>query len=132
MQKRVVLLCRVENGEKTEQKRMMDTLTAYAREREWKTVKMFSQTGTVSSMILYDLRLMAKFREYDYLLIEDFNVFAMPPDETMEEVRYLLEHGVEVKTIKDGDLTCDSLPMLFRQRFQIFAGGKVKARYIKS
>ncbi len=124
MEKRVVLLCRVENGEQAEQKRMMDALTSYARTKEWKTVKMFSQTGTVSSMILYDLRLMAKYKEYDYLLIESFDAFAMPPDETMEEVRYLLENGVEVKTINDGDLTRDSIPTLFRKRFQLFAGGK--------
>ncbi len=121
MQKRAVLLCRVQNGDNAEQKRMMDTLASYAREREWETVKIFAETGSLGSLTLWDLRLMAKYREYDYLLIEDFNVFAMPPDETMEEVRYLLEHGVEVKTIKDGDLTCDSLPTLFRKRFQIFA-----------
>ncbi len=120
----MVLLCRVKNGEQAEQKRMMDALTSYARAKEWKTVKIFSQTGTVSSMILYDLRLMAKYKEYDYLLIESFDVFAMPPDETMEEVRYLLENGVEVKTIKDGDLTRDSIPTLFRKRFQLFVVGK--------
>ena len=35
---------------------------------------------------------------------------------------YLIENGVEVRTLNDGNLTCESLPTLFRNRFKIFVG----------
>lgn len=122
MQKRAVLLCRSESGSQAELGETMDLLSAYARDNGWKVVKIFSETGKLGSLTLWDLRLMAKYKGFEYLLLKDFETFSMPPDESMEEVRYLLENGVEIKTLNDGDLTCESLPTLFRNRFKIFVG----------
>ena len=92
------------------------------KNNDWKVVKIFSETGKLGNLTLWDLRLMAKHKEFDYLLLKDFETFSMPPDESMEEVRYLIENGVEVRTLNDGNLTCESLPTLFRNRFKIFVG----------
>lgn len=122
MRKRVVLLCRSESGDREELLQAMNILSSYAKSNDWKVVKIFSETGKLGNLTLWDLRLMAKYKEFDYLLLKDFETFSMPPDESIVEVRYLIENGVEIKTISDGDLTCDSLPALFRNRFKIFVG----------
>lgn len=122
MQKRAVLLCRSGSGDREELMQAMNILSSYAKNNDWKVVKIFSETGKLGNLTLWDLRLMAKYKEFDYLLLKDFETFSMPPDESMEEVRYLIENGVEIKTINDGDLTCGSLPTLFRNRFKIFVG----------
>ena len=124
MQKRAVLLCRSESGNREELTQTMDLLSAYARKKDWKVVKIYSETGKLGTLTLWDLRLMAKHKEFDYLLLKDFDTFSMPPDESMDEVRFLIENGAEVKTLNDGDLTCESLPTLFRNRFKIFVGKK--------
>ena len=100
----------------------MNVLSSYAKNNDWKVVKIFSETGKLGNLTLWDLRLMAKHKEFEYLLMKDFETFSMPPDESMEEVRYLIENGVEVRTLNDGNLTCESLPALFRNRFKIFVG----------
>ena len=122
MQKKVVLLCRSESGDREELLQAMNVLSSYAKNNDWKVVKIFSETGKLGNLTLWDLRLMAKHKEFDYLLLKDFETFSMPPDESMEEVRYLIENGVEVRTLNDGNLTCESLPILFRNRFKIFVG----------
>ena len=122
MQKKVVLLCRSESGDREELLQAMNVLSSYAKNNDWKVVKIYSETGKLGNLTLWDLRLMAKHKEFDYLLLKDFETFSMPPDESMEEVRYLIENGVEVRTLNDGNLTCESLPTLFRNRFKIFVG----------
>ena len=122
MQKKAVLLCRSESGDREELLQAMNGLSSYAKNNDWKVVKIFSETGKLGNLTLWDLRLMAKHKEFDYLLLKDFETFSMPPDESMEEVRYLIENGVEVRTLNDGNLTCESLPTLFRNRFKIFVG----------
>ena len=122
MQKKVVLLCRSESGDREELLQAMNVLSSYAKNNDWKVVKIYSETGKLGNLTLWDLRLMAKHKEFEYLLMKDFETFSMPPDESMEEVRYLIENGVEVKTLNDGNLTCESLPTLFRNRFKIFVG----------
>lgn len=122
MQKRAVLLCRSENGSQAELVETMGLLSSYAKDNEMKVVKIYSETGKLGNLTLWDLRLMAKHKEFEYLLMKDFETFSMPPDESMEEVRYLIENGVEVRTLNDGNLTCESLPTLFRNRFKIFVG----------
>ena len=122
MQKKAVLLCRSESGDREELLQAMNVLSSYAKNNDWKVVKIFSETGKLGNLTLWDLRLMAKHKEFDYLLLKDFETFSMPPDESMEEVRYLIENGVEVRTLNDGNLTCESLPTLFRNRFKIFVG----------
>ena len=122
MQKKAVLLCRSESGDREELLQAMNVLSSYAKNNDWKVVKIFSETGKLGNLTLWDLRLMAKHKEFDYLLLKDFETFSMPPDESMEEVRYLIENGVEVRTLNDGNLTCESLPTLFRNRLKIFVG----------
>ena len=122
MQKKAVLLCRSENGNKEELLQQMNKLVAYAKEQEWKIEKVYSLTGEMGGITLWDLRLKAKYREYDYLLMDNFDVFSMPPDETMEEVRFLIENGVEIRALSGEMLTSENLPTLFRNRFKIFAG----------
>lgn len=122
MQKKVVLLCRSESGDREELLQAMNVLSSYAKNNDWKVVKIYSETGKLGNLTLWDLRLMAKHKEFDCLLLKDFETFSMPPDESMEEVRYLIENGVEVRTLNDGNLTCESLPTLFRNRFKIFVG----------
>lgn len=122
MQKKAVLLCRSESGDREELLQQMNRLTSYAKEQEWKIDKIYSLTGKMGGITLWDLRLKARYREYDYLLIDNFDVFSMPPDESMEEVRFLIENGVEIRTLSGETLTCENLPTLFRSRFKIFAG----------
>ena len=124
MQKRAVLLCRSESGNREELLEQMDSLSLYAKKQEWKVEKIYSLTGKMGGITLWDLRLKAKYKEYDYLLMDNFDVFAMPPDESMEEVRFLIENGVEICTLSGETLTCESLPTLFRNRFKIFDRNK--------
>ena len=122
MQKKAVLLCRSESGDREELLRQMNRLSSYAKKQEWKIEKIYSLTGKMGGITLWDLRLKAKYKEYDYLLIDNVDIFSMPPDESMEEVRFLIENGVEIRTLSGETLTCESLPTLFRNRFKIFAG----------
>ena len=119
MQKKVVLLCRSECGNKEELLQQMNKLVAYAKAKEWKVDKIYSLTGKMGGITLWDLRLKAKYREYDYLLIEKFDVFTMPPDECIEEVKFLRDNGVEIRMLSGETLTCESLPTLFRSRLKL-------------
>ena len=119
MAKKAVLLCRAEDGNSEELSRQMKRLSSYAKESDWTVGKTYLLTGKLGGITLWDLRLKAKCREYDYLLIEKFDVFAMPPDECVEEVKFLQDNGVEIRTLSGEMLTCESLPTLFRSRLKL-------------
>ena len=119
MTKKAVLLCRAEDGNSEELSRQMKELSSYAKESKWKVEKTYLLTGELGGITLWDLRLKAKYREYDYLLIEKFDVFTMPLDECIEEVKFLRDNGVEIRMLSGETLTCESLPTLFRSRLKL-------------
>ncbi len=116
MEKKVVIV-----GKKEEEKE----LYSFAKNKGWNVIKTI-QTQRIDSFTLFNVRLMAKYREYDYLLIKNFEAFLMPPDEMTEEVRYLTERQVKIETLEDGALTQENIPTFFRNRFKVSKGGKTQ------
>ncbi len=116
MEKKVVIVCKKEEEKE---------LHSFAKNKGWNVIKTI-QTAHIDSFTLFNVRLMAKYREYDYLLIKNFEAFLMPPDEMTEEVRYLTERQVKIETLENGTLTQKDIPTFFRNRFKVIKGGKMQ------
>ena len=65
-----------------------------------------------------NLRLQAKYHEFDELLITEIAVLGNSSIEITEEINYHVENGIKVLSIKDGELNIETLPSQFRKRFR--------------
>lgn len=80
---------------------------------------MFLESGDTDSLTYRSLRLRAKYREFDNLLITGLSVLSNSAIEITHEVSFLNENGVKVVSLKDGELNVETLPQIFRKGFKI-------------
>ena len=66
-----------------------------------------------------NLRLQAKYREFDVLVVPELEVLGNSPIEITHEVNFLAENGVKVVSVKDGELNVETLPNAFRKGFRL-------------
>lgn len=96
-----------------------EKLSTYAQKNGYHIVRTITEFGNFDDMTWRTLRLMARYREYDILLIDTLDVLNTSPENITEEIRYLSQNGVSVVSIKDGSITTENLTELFRKRFKI-------------
>lgn len=127
-QLKVVVYCR--GNTQKELNLQYEELRTFAKNNGYHIVRTISEFGDLDDMTWRTLRVMARYREYDILLIDTLDVLNTSPENITEEIRYLSQNGVSVVSIKDGTITTENLPELFRKRFKVIKCKKYKNRRI--
>lgn len=127
-QLKAVMYCR--GNMQKELKLQYEELRTFAEMNGYHIVRTISEFGDLDDMTWRTLRIMARYREYDILLINTLDVLDTSPENIMEEIRHLSQNDISVVSIKDGTLTTENLPELFRKRFKVIKCKKYKNRRI--
>ena len=96
-----------------------EELRTFAENNGYHIVRTITEIGNLDDMTWRTLRLMARYREYDILLLDTLDVLNTSLENITEEIRYLSANCVFVVSIKDGTITTEILPKLFRKRFRV-------------
>lgn len=107
-----------------------EELRTFVEMNSYYIVRAITEFGALDDMTWRTLRLMARYREYDILLINTLDVLNTSPENIAEEIRYLSQNGISVVSIKDGTITTEKLPEAFRKRFKVIKCKKHKNRRI--
>ena len=74
--------------------RQNQVLSFYCKEQGMKAVRTIIEYGKADILKLRNFRQMARYDEFDVILVENFDVLDFSPDVTTEEIKYLNERGV--------------------------------------
>lgn len=96
-----------------------EKILSYAKMQGYTVTETFMESGTMDSLTYHSLRLRAKYREFNILLVAELEVLGNSPIEITQEINYLAENGIKVLTLKDGDLNGETLPITFRKSFRL-------------
>lgn len=116
---RAILYCRSaknDNAELQEQKAVLDN---YANTNGLAVVRTYMESGTMGALTYNNFRLQAKYNEFDELLITELSVLGNSSIEITEEISCLVDNGIKVLSIKDGELNVETLPSVFRKYFRL-------------
>lgn len=102
-----------------------DELRTFSERNGYRIVRTITEFEDLDDMTWRTLRVMARYREYEVLLIDTLDVLNASPENTTEEIRYLSQNGVSVVSIIDGMITTENLPELFRKRFRVIKCKKI-------
>ncbi len=116
---RAILYCRSANGDNTELQNQKGLLDEYAKANGFVVVRTYMESGTMGTLTYSNLRLQAKYHEFDELLITELAVLGNSSIEITEEISYLVENGIKVLSIRDRELTVETLPSVFRKNFRL-------------
>lgn len=116
---RTILYCRSANGDNTDLQKQKDLLDEYAKANGFVVVCTYMESGTMGALTYKNLRLQARYHEFDELLITELAVLGYSSIEITEEISYLVENGIRVMSIKDGELNVKTLPSVFRKNFRL-------------
>lgn len=117
--KKAILYCRSVAGDRAELQSQSEALTIYAKANGLLVIRTILESGKMDTLTYNNLRLWAKYREFDVLIVPDLEVLDNSPIEITHEVNFLTENGVKVVSIKDGELNAETLPSTFRKSFRI-------------
>ena len=115
---RAILYCRSANGYNSELQEQKDVLDNYAKANGLAVVRTYIESGTMGTLTYNDLRLQARYHEFDKLLITELAVLGNSSIEITEEISYLVDSGVKVLSLEDGELNVETLPNVFRKYFR--------------
>ena len=116
---RAILYCRSTKGDNSELQEQKDVLDDYAKANGLAVVRTYIESGAMDTLTYHNLRLQARYHEFDELLITDLSVLGNSSIEITEEISFLVSSGVKVLSLKDGELNSGTLPSLFRKRFRL-------------
>lgn len=116
---RTILYCRSANRDNTELQKQKDVLDEYAKARGLTVIRTYFESGTMGALTYNNLRLQARYQEFDELLITELTVLGNSSIEKTEEISYLVGNGIKVLSIKDGELNVDTLPSVFRKNLRL-------------
>ncbi len=111
---RAILYCRSAKGDNSELQEQKEALDNYAKANGLAVVRTYMECGAMGTLTYHNLRLQAKYHEFDELLITELAVLGNSAIEITEEIGFLVENGIKVLSIKDGELNVNTLPCLFR------------------
>ena len=114
-----ILYCRSAKGDNTELQEQKVLLDEYVKENKLVVVRTYMESGTMGTLTYHNLRLQARYHEFDELLIIELAVLGNSSIEITEEISFLVESGVKVLSLKDGELNVETLPSVFRKYFRI-------------
>ena len=123
-QLKAVVYCR--GNTQNELNLQYEELRTFAEKNGYRIVRTITEFGDLDDMTWRTLRLMARYREYDILFIDTLDVLNTSPENITEEIRYLSQNGISVVSIKDGTITIEKLPELFRKRFKVIKCKNIK------
>ena len=116
---RSIIYCRSETGDSKELDYQKEKTLAYTETHGYSVSEIFMESGEMDSSTYHSLRLRAKYREFDILLVAELEVFGNSPIEITQEINYLVENGIKVLSLKDGELNGETLPVAFRKSFRL-------------
>ena len=118
--KKAILYCRSVAGDRAELQSQSEALTVYAKANGLSAIRTIFEGGRMDALTYNNLRLQAKYHEFDVLLISELEVLGNSPIEITHEVNFLTGHGVQVLSIKDRELNAETLPSIFRKGFRLY------------
>lgn len=96
-----------------------EKIMSYAEAHGYTVTETFTESGSMDSLTYHSLRLRAKYREFDILLVAELEVLGNSPIEITQEIINLAENGIKVLSLKDGELNGETLPVAFRKSFRL-------------
>ncbi len=117
--KKAILYCRSVAGNRAELQSQSEALSVYAKANGLSAIRTILESGKMDALTYSNLRLQAKYREFDVLIVPELEVLGNSPIEITHEVNFLIEHGVKVVSIKEGELNAETLPNTFRKGFRL-------------
>ena len=114
---RAIVYCRSEA--RADLQRQKKEVLSFAKAQGYTVTETFVESGTMSSLTYHSLRLRAKYREFDILLVAELEVLGNSPIEITQEINYLAGNGIKVLSLKDGELNGETLPVAFRKSFRL-------------
>ncbi len=117
--KKAILYCRSVAGNRAELQSQSEALSVYAKANGLSAIRTILESGKMDALTYNNLRLQAKYREFDVLMVPELEVLGNSPIEITHEVNFLIEHGVKVVSIKEGELNAETLPDTFRKGFRL-------------
>lgn len=114
---RTIVYCR--SDARADLQRQEEKILSYAKAQGYTVTETFMESGTMDSLTYHSLRLRAKYHEFDILLVAELEVLGNTPIEITHEINYLAENGIKVLSLKDGELNCEMLPVVFRKNFRL-------------
>lgn len=114
---RTIVYCR--SDARDDLLRQKEKVLSYAKMQGYTVTETFMESGTMDSLTYHSLRLRAKYREFDILLVAELEVLGNSPIEITQEINYLVENGIKVLSLKDGELNGETLPVAFRKNFRL-------------
>ncbi len=125
--KKAILYCRSVVGDRAELQSQSEALTAFAKANGLSAIRTILESGTMDALTYNNLRLQAKYREFNVLVVPELEVLGNYPIEITHEVNFLTENGVKIISLKDGELNVETLPMIFRKGFRLVKKSIVRA-----
>ena len=123
---RAILYCRSANGDHSELQEQKGILDNYAKANGLAVVRTYIESGTMSALTYHNFRLQARYHEFDELLIAELSVLGNSTIEITEEISSLVENGIKVQSIKDGELNVETLLSVFRKNFRLNKNFKIE------
>ncbi len=117
--KKAILYCRSVAGDRAELQSQSEALSVYAKANGLSTIRIVLESGKMDALTYNNFRLQVKYHEFDVLLVSEFEVLGNSPIEVTHEINFRTGHGVEVLSIKDGELNAETLPSAFRKGFRL-------------
>lgn len=118
-EKRAVLYCRSVKGSFADLQSQSKVLSEYAKANGLSVVRTYLESGKMDALTYNNFRLQAKYREFEVLIVSELKVLGNSVIEITEEVKFLANNGVKVISIKDGELSVETLPKLFRKLIRL-------------
>ncbi len=125
--KKAILYCRSVAGDRAELQSQSEVLTEYTKANGLSAMRTILESGKMDALTYSNLRLQAKYREFEVLLVPELDVLGNSPIEITHEVNFLTENGVKVISLKDGELNVETLPIIFRKGFRLVKKSFVRA-----
>ena len=116
---RAILYCRSAKEDNSELQEQNDVLDNYAKANGLAVVRTYMESGTMGALTYKNLRLQAKYHEFDELLITELAVLGNSSIEITEEISFLVKSWIKVLSLKDGELNVETLPNVFRNYFRL-------------
>jgi resolvase, N terminal domain len=117
--KRAIAFCCAMSGKDNEMQKQYESFSTYAKANEMAIGVTFRANARMESFTYRSLRLRAKYREFDVLLVPELDALGNSPIEITHEINFLTENGIKVISLKDGELNAETLPLLFRKMFRL-------------
>ncbi len=114
---RAIVYCRSEARDDLQLQ--TEKILSYANMQGYTVTETFMESGSMDSLTYHSLRLRAKYREFNILLVAELDVLGNSPIEITQEINYLADNGIKVLTLKDGELNGETLPVAFRKSFRL-------------